>query len=402
MQDDHARSLTLLILTVGRWFLNTGTRMVYPFLPAFARGLEITLQEASRLVAVRSFAGILSPLFGALSEQYGRRPILILCLLALNASSILILLWPGYAAFGLALALWAIIKVIFDPALQAYIGDAVPYAVRGRVISLTELSWSAALLLGAPLVGWLIGRYGWQAPFVVLGAGGLVTGLLLWRIMPPAPRRTGATPRLRHLVPMLRRHPVILAACLYALLLMLANDIIFIVYGDWMEASFGLNLGALGLAAGVIGGAEIAGELSAGWAVDRFGKRPVVIRTGLLGGLSYALLPFISSSLPAALMMLAITFYCFEVTIVGAIPLLTELAPQARGVVLSAVVAASALGRALGAWLGPEIWAWGGIRANGLISAVLAVLAILVLIRWVHEAGAPHQEEGGEEYAPTH
>lgn len=360
--------------------------MVYPFLPAFSRALNISLLQASRLVAVRSFAGILSPLFGPLSEQHGRRPILILCLIALNASSLLVLVAPGPAAFGIALILIALIKVIYDPTLQAYIGDAVPYASRGRIISITEISWSAALLVGAPLVGWLIGWLGWQAPFVGLGLGGLLAGIILWRVMPPTPPRTTAAPRLSDVGRVVRRHPVILAAAAYTLLLMLANDIIFIVYGDWMERAFGLSLGTLGLASGIIGGSEILGELSAGWAVDRFGKRPVVISAGVAGALVYALLPLLGVSLTTALVMLALTFYFFEVTVVGGIPLLTELVPQARGIVMSTIMAAAAVGRALGAWLGPQIWLRGDLRANGITSAALALLAILVLARWVREA----------------
>ena len=57
-----------------------------------------------------------------------------------------------------------------------------------------------------------------------------------------------------------------------------------------------VRLRALGLAAGVIGGAEIVGEGAVGVFVDRFGKR-FVVAAGLLCTLMYAVIPSTSASL---------------------------------------------------------------------------------------------------------
>ena len=65
----------LTVLTVSRLVINTGLRMAYPFLPAFARGLGVSLPAVAGLVSLRGFSGLLSPLFGPLSERYGRRPV---------------------------------------------------------------------------------------------------------------------------------------------------------------------------------------------------------------------------------------------------------------------------------------------------------------------------------------
>ncbi|HSJ27678.1 MAG TPA: hypothetical protein VLB67_05660, partial [Acidimicrobiia bacterium] len=42
--------------------LNTAVRLVYPFLPAIARGLGITVGQAGALVSVRWVAGFASPI----------------------------------------------------------------------------------------------------------------------------------------------------------------------------------------------------------------------------------------------------------------------------------------------------------------------------------------------------
>lgn len=388
----------LSALTVARLFLNTGLRMVYPFLPAIARGVGVELTAVYRLVTLRNFAGLLSPLFGPLIERYGRKPLMIAAILLFAAGSLIVVIWPAYWSLGVTLVLIGIAKVIFDPAMQSYIGDLVPYSRRGRALAVTELAWSGALLLGAPLIGLAIQVGGWQSPFLWLGMLAAASAVLLWRAIPRIRASTlasalapasAAAPRLLTLgdtARTVRRHPVIWAAAFYALLATSANEIFFIVYGDWMEGSFGLALGALGLASAVIGGSEIVGEISAGLLVDHFGKRQVIITTGLLNALAYLAIPFTGVSLVSALVSLALLFWFFEVTLVGGVPLLTELVPTARSVVMSVVLAAAALGRGVGSLVGPIVFQRAGLTGSGLTAAVVMLLAMLVLARWVREA----------------
>jgi predicted MFS family arabinose efflux permease len=183
----------------------------------------------------------------------------------------------------------------------------------------------------------------------------------------------------------MRQYPVIWSAAAYILLMMGANELLLIVYGEWMEQSFALNLTSLGLATGIIGGAEIVGELGVGVAVDRLGKRPVIITSGLFTALFYFLIPYTSPRLLPALVTLFLVFLAFEITIVGGVPLMTEVVPSARSVVLSVVLAAASLGRMLGALVGPAVWQAAGLAGNTLLAAVATLVAVLVLARWVRE-----------------
>lgn len=377
--------MQLGVLTLGRLFLNTGLRMTYPFLPAFARGVSMSLTAVSHLVALRAFTTFLSPFFGPLSERFGRRPVMSLAMLLFALGALVVVIWPSYWALGVTLSVMSLAKVIFDPAMQAYLGDTIPYRARGKALAVTEFGWAGSFLVGAPLVGVAIQRQGWPAPFFWLALSGLVMALLVWRVLPAA--GGGARPHvsLWAAFQLLGRRPVIWATMLYVMLVMSANELILIVYGDWMESGFGLSLATLGLAAGVIGTAEIIGEIFAGWSVDRFGKRPVIIVTGLLNVAMYLIIPYTGYSLSAALASLFALFLFFEITVVGGIPLLTEIVPDARAVVLSMSMAASGLGRAAGAWLGPLIWRQAGLEGTGLAGAICMLAAILILARWVRE-----------------
>ena len=166
---------------------------------------------------------------------------------------------------------------------------------------------------------------------------------------------------------------------------MTANEMLFIVFGGWMVDSFQLNLANLGIAAAVIGGSELLGEAFAGWSVDRFGKKRVIIISGLLNAFFYLILPYTSGTVTSALVTLFFIFFTFEVTVVGGMPLMTELVPTGRAVVMSMIIFAMSLGRTLGAFIGLLVWDALGFETSALIWAALMAAAVFVLARWVRE-----------------
>ncbi len=375
----------LAALTTARFLLNIGIRVIYPFAPALARGLGVDTADITRLITIRNATGFLSPFFGNLSEQFGRKIVLASSMLLFGLASLLVVVWPEYRILGVTLALIGLAKNIYDPAMQAYLGDTVAYKQRGKAIAVTEYAWAFGLLLGAPAVAFAVERWGWKSPFLWLGVLGLGSILFLVRALPDTVTHIRSSVTLSRTFHFLRQNPVVIFAFIYTSLVMLANEMLFIVFGTWMEGSFQLNLAGLGLAAAVIGGAEITGETVAGWSVDKFGKRPVIITSGICNALAYILLPFISSSLELALIMLFIIFISFEITVVGGVPLMTELVPHARAVVMSLIIAAGALGRTLGAFLGVLVWDWVGFQVSGLVWGLIMASAVLILAFLVFE-----------------
>ncbi len=377
--------LQLAVLTFARLFLNTGLRMVYPFLPAMSRGLGLPVEQTAQLFNVRNLAGFIAPVLGSLSEKYGRRPVMAAAMVIFGLGMMLVAVWPLPGILALTMALAGIAKVTYDPAMQSYLGDRVPYTQRGRAISVTEIAWAGGILIGVPVIGWLITWFGWRSPFVMLGIGGLVSAVLLHLILPRLGSATPRSGKWRDILAVLRKNPVIWAAALFGVLVMCAQEITFIVYGGWMESQFDLSLTNLGVASIVIGVSEFSGELFAGWATDRFGKRPVTITAAFLSVLAYLILPFSGVSLTTALIAMFGLFFVFELTVVGNMPLLTELVPQARSLVMSVFIAAGAMGRLLGGAVGPILWARAGFMGNAFVAAAIMLLAAFVLALWLRE-----------------
>jgi predicted MFS family arabinose efflux permease len=125
----------------------------------------------------------------------------------------------------------------------------------------------------------------------------------------------------------------------------LAIENVYIVYGAWLEDRFALSAISIGLASIIIAVAEFSAEgASAGW-VDRIGKRRAVMGALVLSLAAYLLLPVVSGSLAGALVGLFFVWLAFDFGIVSTLPLISELAPQARGTLMALNVAAMATAR---------------------------------------------------------
>jgi predicted MFS family arabinose efflux permease len=383
----------LATLFVSRTALNTAHRIIYPFLPSIARGLGISLAAASGLVTLRVIAGLFAPFLGFVSDRFGRRRTMEMALLIFALAGILLAGIGTLAAAAMAFALYGLSKVLFDPAVHAYLGDTVPWARRARAVGILELSWSSAWLLGVPASGLLIERLGWRTPWAVLAVLGLLGVWLIHTRLPPAQRQmasSAGTPLAREVFAtwrrLLRRRPI-RTLLLTSLLLTLANEIPFIVYGAWLETAFGLSLSALGMASILVGLAEAAAELGTTVITDRFGKRRSVL-AGLLGlAASLLLLPWLADlGLIAALAGVVLMLITFEFGIVSLIPLATELAPEARASLLSLNLTAFSLGRILGTAAGGWLWQWQeDIALHSFIGATCALIAALLLTWGMHE-----------------
>jgi predicted MFS family arabinose efflux permease len=187
---------------------------------------------------------------------------------------------------------------------------------------------------------------------------------------------------------LLKSNPLALAGLAFAFWLSVGNDSLFVVLGLWLE-SFGLSLTAVGVAASVIGLAELAGEALTASLGDRVGLNRALMGGLILTMVGYLLLPFSGISLPLALIGLFGLFLFFEFSVVTSISLFTEVMPETRATMMSALFAAFSIGRVVGALLGGVVWNWGGLVAVGTISALTTALG-LACLGWGLRAARPN------------
>ena len=386
-----ARRLVLQLgaAIVARLVLNTSRRMVYTFAPAFSRGLGVPLTAITSLIALNQATSLLGPVFGPLGDRWGYRMMMLIGLGLLSLGMLTGGLFPLYGVLALAVMLGGLAKILFDPAIQAYAGEQVPFRNRGLAIGLIEMSWAGSTLVGMPLVGLLIDQAGWRSPFLVLGGFALL-GLALVGILIPGDRRhtvaTQSRATYRRVWRQIKRRPAIWGMFGFTFLTCLANDCIFVVYATWLESSFGLTVLALGTATIVIGVAELLAEVLVATLSDRVGLRQAAIGSMALVVLSNLLLPFIAHTLPLALGGLFLVFLTFEFSIVTTMSVFTEVMPRARGTMMSSNLSAAGAGRVVGSLVGGAVWVMGGLLVNGLVATAASALALGCLVwglsRW--------------------
>jgi len=373
----------IIIATLCRLLLNIGRRFVYPFAPALSRGLGVPLTAVTSIIAVCQFSSLIGLLSGPLADRFGYRFMMQAGLAMLAAGMLLCGLSPVYWMVLLGLVLANFGKVLFDPAIQAYIGKKVDYSRRGRAIGISETSWAGSTLIGIPLLGLSIEYLGLNSSFFILALLAFVA-LLALSIVIPADGVSGddggePTQILSSLISLLKIRPAV-GMLAFGFWISFANDNLFVTYGAWFEHDFNISLVSLGFSTVAIGLAELAGESMTAFFSDKLGlKRAVII--GLLAAVTaYLLLPFIGGSLPSAMAALFFVFFAFEFTIVTSFSLSTEIVPAARATMMAGFYATAGLGRMTGVLAGGYLWKMGGIQAVSWTSALLTCLGLASLL----------------------
>jgi predicted MFS family arabinose efflux permease len=370
------------VFVISRLIFNTFYRSIYPFLSVIARGLGVDLQTISYAITARSAIGVGGPFLASVADYRGRKAGMVVGTTIYTIAICLIVIWPTFPVFFLALSLAFIGYLIFVPSMQAYLGDQVPYEKRGRVLGITEFSWSLSAIFGVTLVGLIIARNGWLAPFPLIAfLGGLTVLTLIW-MLPKDPAHQKGVPGFWKNFRTVFTYPPAIAALLMAAFYTAANETVTLVYGVWVEQSFSLSISSLGATALMIGIAELGGETLVTAFTDRIGKRKA-IAIGLIGNcLASLALSFLGHWLAGALVSLFLFYITFEFTIVSGIPLMSEILPSARATMLASHMSLLAIGRALGDLVAPCLFTFAilpGITTNAAAAIMFNVLAIVAL-----------------------
>ena len=373
----------IVAATLCRLVFNTARRFVYPFAPALSRGLGVPLTAITSIIAVNQSTAVLGMFFGPLADRLGYRLMMLAGLGLLTVGMFAGGFLPFYGVVLAALFLAGLGKSVFDPALQAYVGERVPFHRRGLVIGVLEFSWAGSTLLGIPLVGLLIEHMGWRAPFFVMGGVGLL-GIAALSILIPKdgkkPVRHQTAAGLWSAWRRLGQERAALGAICFSFFVSVANDNLFVVYGAWLEKSFSLRIVALGLVTSVIGVAELSGESLTAAISDWLGLKRAIAVGLVMCVTSYGVLPLLDQNLPLAMCGLFFIFLTYEFTIVSALSLCTELLPGSRATMMSGFLAAAGAGRVVGALIGGPVWFTGGILMTCLVSAAISSLGLFPLV----------------------
>jgi len=353
-------------------------RMVYPFLATFSRGLGVELWMISLALTLRAATGALGPFIASIADSRGRKSGMLVGMLLFVSGAVLMSFWPTYPAFVITLVLTILGNYLFIPSMQAYLGDRVPYQRRALALALTEYGWSLSSIIGVPVIGILIARWGWRAPFPFLALMGMLAiGALVW-LVPGDARSTSRNQGFWGNLRSVFTHGPALAGMATGFFVVAGNEVVNLVFGVWIEDTFAVKIAALGAASAVIGFSELGGESLVGLLTDRLGKSRAIGAGLFFNSLSALMLPILGRSIPGALVGLFFFYLTFEFALVSTIPLMSEVLPSTRATLMAVYGSSVSLGRAAGDLLAPSLYTH-GIWLNGLAAMTFNVLAILAL-----------------------
>jgi predicted MFS family arabinose efflux permease len=348
--------LHIFLFTLARTIINTNYRMVYPFLPVFAKEMGVATASLAMAFSVRSFLGVFGPFLATIADTHDRKTGILLGVGLFTAGSGLVGVFPNFWGFVAGTSLVLLGNGVFIPSLNAYLGDNVPFGKRGRVLAITELSWALAFIGGIPLVGLLLESYSWVTPFLIFTIIGILLFLLFAWILPSNRIQSTEGNNIKQNFGRILQTWPALAGLLAGILFTGANETVNLIFGVWIEDQFGLNFAALAIASVVIGVSELGGEVfSAVW-LDVIGKRRVIWIFLGVNSLAALLLPLTDGVLAWALAGLGLFYISFEIVLVSALTLMSEVVPSARATMIAATVAGFSLGRMLGDLIAPGLY----------------------------------------------
>jgi len=296
-RNDRTAAMPFIMLTTLIDMMSIG--LIIPVLPALVGGFTGSQAEQAFWYGVVTFAFGLanffaSPVLGAISDSYGRRPVLLLgfCGLALS-----------FLLTALATALWMLIAVrLVSGAMQAniavsnaYVADITPAEERAKRFGMLGAMFGIGFILG-PVMGGLLGAIDLRLPFFAAGSLALLNLLYGWFVLPeslPADRRrafawTSANPirSLRGLTQLKGAGPLVavIACSGLAQFVLYTTWVLYTTFKfGWGPLENGWSLAAVGVVSVIVQG------LLLGRLLRRFSPRRLAVLGLLSSTLAYLL-----------------------------------------------------------------------------------------------------------------
>lgn len=265
-----------------------GVGLIIPVIPRLIEEVgHVGLDDAARyggwLFAVFSLAQFLcAPLMGALSDRFGRRPLLLLAIGGLGADYVLHALAPTLGWLFLGRIFAGICGSSYVIA-NACIADVTAPEDRARAYGWMGAAFGLGFVLG-PAIGGLLGAFGPRVPFWVAGAmagANFVFGLLvLPETLPAAKRRRFRLAEANPLGALMvfRRYPGVLGLAGVAFVYFFGSAVYPAVWAFWGIAKFGWSEALVGLSLAAFGLVMAAAQGGlVGPAVARWGEPRVAL-----------------------------------------------------------------------------------------------------------------------------
>lgn len=296
-------AIAFIFITVVLDILALG--MIIPVLPRLVAGfLGNDTARAAQMFGVFGTVWALmqffaSPVLGALSDRFGRRPVILTSNFGLGLDYLLMAWAPtlGWLFVGRVISG---ITAASIPTAYAYIADVTPPEKRAGAFGLMGAAFGLGFVLG-PALGGFLGAIDLHLPFWVAAGLSLANGCYGTFVLPESLSRENRSPfEWRKANPigslkLLRSHPELFGLALVIFLCTLAHEVlpsVSVLYTayryQWTERDVGMMLAGVGICVALVQGGLVR------VVIRRFGEWPALtsgLVFGAIGFMVYGLAP---------------------------------------------------------------------------------------------------------------
>ena len=360
----RAAAMPFIMITVLIDMMAIG--LIVPVLPLLVGGFTSDPVQAALWYGVVAFAFSLAnffgaPILGALSDRYGRRPVLLLgfCGLALN-----------FFATALATQLWVLIAVrLVGGAMQAnaavanaYVADITAPQDRAKRFGLLGAMFGLGFIIG-PVMGGLLGGIDLHLPFFAAGVLALLNlayGLFVLPESLPVAKRRQVSWASANPITSLQQLGAMHGVGSLVIVIALSNLAQFVMYTNWVlytgyrfgwgPTENGWSLFAVGVAAALVQGVLLSRLLK------RFSPQRLVIIGLVSSSLGYC---FWGLATEGWMMYAVIACNLLGFTVTASIQSIVSNAadPRSQGQTMGAVASLTSLMAVLGPVIGSPLMA---------------------------------------------
>ncbi len=386
------RNLGILFFNMVVVMLSFGIIIpILPFLVERFGGSGLAMGGLMTVFSLMQF--IFAPIWGGLSDRYGRKPVLMIGALGNALGMVLMGLAPNLTMLYVGRAVGGILSSATQSAAMAYISDSTDERSRGGGMGLIGAAFGLGMVLG-PGIGGLSGALAHEVPFFI-GAGLSVLGMfLIWWLLP----ESLAHEQRQHGLKVRGVQVQLMLAALggpigFLLVQAFLNNFALTnfegIFGFYAQRRFGYDELTVGLVISVVGlvGSIVQGLLT-GPATRRFGD-VAVLKASLVGSAIGFALMLMASTLPTVLITTAFFVFSNSMLRPSVASLISKRTTLGQGVSMGLNNAYMSLGRIIG-----PMWAGTVIDINlgypfitGAAIMLLAFAASLVFLP--REAPAP-------------
>ncbi len=252
----------------------TGLGLIIPVMPKLIEQLiHGDISDASRYGGYLTFTYaimqfLFAPVLGALSDQYGRRPVLLFSLFGFAMDYLFLSFAPTIGWLFLGRAVAGITGASFTTA-SAYIADISTPETRAKNFGMIGAAFGLGFIIG-PVIGGLLGSFGPRVPFMAAAGLSFLNWLYGYFILPESlalnNRRSFDWKRANPLGSLknLTKHPALGGLISAFILIYLAAHAVqsnwsffTIEKFHWSETMIGISLGVVGLLVAIVQGGLI-------------------------------------------------------------------------------------------------------------------------------------------------